>query len=154
MRNVRCHACDGQTDGQWKVMQYSVWTESAKETVVALQNGGKRLRVPIMHTRDRKRNEKCTMMDNKMKSSQWKKRSTVHKEEKKKRPIVLNKEISDLCALVISDHQCTMCTLFSMMPLYLLWPCSHYNKKKGWIQGHIWGRRGGYRDIFRGKSRI
>ena len=43
-----------------------------KETVVALQNGGKRLRVPIMHTRDRKRNEKCTMMDKKMKSSQWK----------------------------------------------------------------------------------
>ena len=44
---------------------------------------GERQRVPIVHTRDRKRNEKCTMMDNKMKSSQWKKRSTVHKEEKK-----------------------------------------------------------------------
>ena len=38
--------------------------------------------------------------------------------------------------------------------LYLLWPCSHYNKKKGWIQWHIRGRRGGYRGIFSGKSRI
>ena len=35
--------------------------------------------------------------------------------------------------------QCTMCTLFSTMPLYLLWTCSHYNKKKGWIQGHTKG---------------
>ena len=24
MRNVRCHACDGRTHGQWKVVQYSV----------------------------------------------------------------------------------------------------------------------------------
>ena len=42
--------------------------------------------MPIVHTRDRKGNEKC-MMDKKIKSShtsQWKKRSTVHKEEKKK----------------------------------------------------------------------
>ena len=23
-RNVRCHACDGHTDEQWKVVQYSV----------------------------------------------------------------------------------------------------------------------------------
>ena len=38
----------------------------------------------------------------------------------------------------VSWH-CTMCTLFSTMPLYLLWPCSRYNKKKGWIQGHIKG---------------
>ena len=25
------------------------------------------------------------------------------------------------------------------MPLYLLWSCSHYNKKTEWIQGHIEG---------------
>ena len=24
VRNVRCHACDGRTHGQWKVEQYSV----------------------------------------------------------------------------------------------------------------------------------
>ena len=29
MRNVRCHACDERTDEQWKVVQYSVWAESA-----------------------------------------------------------------------------------------------------------------------------
>ena len=33
---MRCHACDGHTDehtdGQWKVVQYSVWAESAKIT--------------------------------------------------------------------------------------------------------------------------
>ena len=47
--------------------------------------------------------------------------------------------------------QCVLCSVC----MYVLWPCSHYNKKKGWIQGHIWGRRGGgYRYIFRGKSRI
>ena len=45
------------------------------------------------------------------------------------------------CAIRILRHtefpHCTMWTLFSTMPLYLLWPCSYYNKKKGWIQGHI-----------------
>ena len=29
VRNGRCHTCDTQTDGQWKVEQYSVWAESA-----------------------------------------------------------------------------------------------------------------------------
>ena len=38
-----------------------------------------------------------------------------------------------------SKAQCTMCTLFSTMPPYILWPYSHYNKKKGGIQGHIKG---------------
>ena len=33
--------------------------------------------------------------------------------------------------------QCTMCTFFTTMSLYLLWPCVRYNKKKGWMQGHI-----------------
>ena len=37
VRNVRCHACDGHTDehteGQWKVVQYSVRAESAKLAV-------------------------------------------------------------------------------------------------------------------------
>ena len=97
-----------------------------KETVVALQNGGKRLRVPIMHTRDRKRNEKCTMMDKKMKSSQWKKRSTVHKEEKKKRPIVLNKEITS-AQCVLRSVRC---------------PCIFYGPVVTTIR-----RRGGYRGI-------
>ena len=50
--------------------------------------------------------------------------------------------------------QYSMFTLFSTMPLYHLWPFSHYNMKKGWMQGHIWGGRDGYRGIFRGKSRI
>ena len=35
-----------------------------------------------------------------------------------------------------------------------LWRCIWYNKKKGWRQGHIYGRRGGYSGIFWGKSRI
>ena len=35
-----------------------------------------------------------------------------------------------------------------------LWRCIWYNKKKGWKQGHIHGRRGGYSGIFWGKSRI
>ena len=26
---MRCHACDGRTHEQWKVVQYSVWAESA-----------------------------------------------------------------------------------------------------------------------------
>ena len=43
--------------------------------------------------------------------------------------------------------QCTMFTLFSTMPLYILWPCIRYNKKER-IQGHILGRRGGYRGMF------
>ena len=30
-------------------------------------------------------------------------------------------------------NNCTMCTLFITMPLYLLWPCIQYNKKKGHI---------------------
>ena len=34
------------------------------------------------------------------------------------------------------------------------WRCIWYNKKKGWRQGHIYGRRGGYSGIFWGKSRI
>ena len=42
-------------------------------------------------------------------------------------------------AWLIHSLHCTMCTLFSTMPLYLLWPCIRYNKKKGWIQGHILG---------------
>ena len=29
---MRCHACDTRTDGQWKVVQYSVWAESAITT--------------------------------------------------------------------------------------------------------------------------
>ena len=29
-----------------------------------------------------------------------------------------------------------------------LWRCIWYNKKKGWRQGHIYGRRGGYSGIF------
>ena len=29
VRNVRCHACDTGTDEKWKVVQYSVWAESA-----------------------------------------------------------------------------------------------------------------------------
>ena len=48
---------------------------------------------------------------------------------------------------------CTMCTLCSTMSLYLLWRCIWYNKKKGWIQGHKYGRRGGYSDIFWGNHR-
>ena len=45
-----------------------------------------------------------------------------------------------------SAHQrhCTICTLCSTMSLYLLWRCIWYNKKKGWIQGHNYGRRRGY----------
>ena len=39
-----------------------------------------------------------------------------------------------------SPSHCTMCTLSSTMPLYLLWPCIRYNKKKGWIQGYILGK--------------
>ena len=35
-----------------------------------------------------------------------------------------------------------------------LWRCIWYNKRKGWKQGHIHGRRGGYSGIFWGKSRI
>ena len=35
---MRCHACDGRTDGRthgkWKVGQYSVWAESAKRTQI------------------------------------------------------------------------------------------------------------------------
>ena len=50
--------------------------------------------------------------------------------------------------------QCTMCILGTTMALQSKWPCIRYNKKKGWIQGHIQGRRGGYRGIFQGKSRI
>ena len=34
---------------------------------------------------------------------------------------------------ILMPH-CTLCTLFNTMPLYLLWPCIRYNKKKGWIQ--------------------
>ena len=50
--------------------------------------------------------------------------------------------ISGLSNCTVSAYwvflQCTMCTLFSVMPLYLLWPCIRYNQKKG-----------GYRGIFR-----
>ena len=36
MRNVRCHACDGRTDEQWKVEQYSVRAESA---IIGIKKG-------------------------------------------------------------------------------------------------------------------
>ena len=36
------------------------------------------------------------------------------------------------------------------MTLYLLWRCIRCNKTKGGIQGHNYGRRGGYSDIFWG----
>ena len=34
---------------------------------------------------------------------------------------------------LVGDFHCTMYTLFSTMPLYLLWRCIRYNKKKGRI---------------------
>ena len=41
--------------------------------------------------------------------------------------------ISGLSNCTVSTYrvflQCTMCTLFSVMPLYLLWPCIRYNQK-------------------------
>ena len=47
--------------------------------------------------------------------------------------------ISGLSNCTVSTYrvflQCTMCTLFSLMPLYLLWPCIRYNNKKGWVKG-------------------
>ena len=50
--------------------------------------------------------------------------------------------ISGLSNCTVSTYrvflQCTMCTLFSVMPLYLLWHCIQFNQKKG-----------GYRGIFR-----
>ena len=60
--------------------------------------------------------------------------------------------ISGLSNCTVSTYrvflQCTMCTLFSLMPLYLLWPCIRYNQKgdtgaylgkKARIQGYILG---------------
>ena len=60
--------------------------------------------------------------------------------------------ISGLSNCTVSTYrgflQCTMCTLFSVMPLYLLWPCIRYNQKgdtgaylgkKARIQGYILG---------------
>ena len=63
--------------------------------------------------------------------------------------VLLNAQCSMLIR-ELSNNQCTMCILGSTMALQLKWPCIQYNKKKGWIQGHIQGRRGGYRAIFRG----
>ena len=61
----------------------------------------------------------------------------------------------DRCQCDSADQRhCTICTLCSTMSLYLLWRFIRYNKKKGWIQGHNYGRRGGYSDIFWGKSQI
>ena len=36
---------------------------------------------------------------------------------------------------IIFETHCTMCRLLSTFPLYLKWPCTQYNEKKGWIQG-------------------
>ena len=54
----------------------------------------------------------------------------------------------------IHTVHCTMWTLCSAMSLFLLWRCIRYDKKKGWIQGHNYGRRGGYINIFCGKSQF
>ena len=57
--------------------------------------------------------------------------------------------------LVCKSYHIALCAFCKVRwRCIFLWRCIWYNKKKGWKQGHIHGRRGGYSGIFWGKSRI